>query len=95
MARSFRSAASRCASANFTPFPLSAFGAMAEVVEEVGGVGDVGGNGGRSAALFQLWEEGGAVEISEIGVATGEMGELPLFPLLTKREGGGAFRLSE
>ena len=51
IARSFRSAVSRCASADFTPFPLSAFGAMAEVVGEVDGVGDAGGNGGRSAAL--------------------------------------------
>ena len=87
MARSFRSAASRCASADFTPFPLSAFGAMAEVAGEIDGVGGAGGNGGRSAALFRLWEEGGAAEISENGVATGEMGELPLFPLLIKREG--------
>ena len=41
-------------SADFTPFPLSAFGAMAEVVGEVDGVGGAGGNGGQSAALFQL-----------------------------------------
>ena len=60
IARSFRSAASRCASADFTTFPLSAFGAMAEVVGEIDGVGDAGGDGGRSAALFQLWEEGGS-----------------------------------
>ena len=59
MARSFRSAASRCASAEFTPFPLSAFGAVAEVVREVDGVGGAGGNGGRSAALSRLREEGG------------------------------------
>ena len=58
MARSFRSAASRCASTDFTPFPLSAFGAMAEVVGEIDGVGGAGGNGGWSAALFQLQEEG-------------------------------------
>ena len=58
MARSFRSAASRYASTDFTPFPLSAFRAMAEVVGEIDGVGGAGGNGGRSAALFQLWEEG-------------------------------------
>ena len=50
-ARSFRSAASRCASVDFTTFPLSALGAMAEVVEEVDGVGGAGGDGGRSAAL--------------------------------------------
>ena len=60
MARSFRSAASRCASTDFTPFPLSAFEAMAEVVGEIDGVGGAGGNGGRSAALFQLREEEGS-----------------------------------
>ena len=60
MARPFRSATSRCALADFTPFPLSAFGAMAEVVGEIDGVGDAGGDWGRSAALFQLWEEGGS-----------------------------------
>ena len=88
MARSFRSAASRCASTDFTPFPLSAFGAMAEVVGEIDGVGGAGGNGGRSAALsLSFGKKGGAAEICEIGVATGEMGELPLFPLLIKREG--------
>ena len=59
IARSFRSAASRCASADFTPFPLSAFGAMAEVVGEVDGVGDAGGNGGRSAALSASRRRGG------------------------------------
>ena len=32
IARSFHSAASRYASADFAPFPLSAFGPMAEVV---------------------------------------------------------------
>ena len=62
MARSFHSAASHCASADFMPFPLSAFGAMAEVVREIGGVGGAGGNGGRSAALSQ---KGGAAEIFE------------------------------
>ena len=56
-------------------------------MEEVDGVGVAGSDGGRSAALFRLWEDEGAAEISEIGVATGEMGELPLFPLLIKREG--------
>ena len=98
MARSFRSAASRCASADFTPFPLSAFGAMAEVVREIDGVGGAGGDGGRSAALFQLWEEGGSGGgFFEVGIATGEMGELPLFPLLIKREGAGvpSFRIKK
>ena len=36
---------------------------------------------------FSFGKKGGAAEISEIGVAIGEMGELPLFPLLIKREG--------
>ena len=62
MARSFRSAASRYTSADFTPFPLSAFGAMAEVVGEVDGIGGAGGDGGWSAALSQ---KGGAAEILE------------------------------
>ena len=89
MARSFRSVASRCASVDFTPFPLSAFGAMAEVVEEVNGVGGAGGDGGWSAALSlsRLWEDEGATEISEIGSSNWQMGDLPLFPLLIKREG--------
>ena len=94
MARSFRSAASRCASADFTPFPLSAFGAMAEVVEEVGGVGDVGGDGGGALLSFGFGKKGGAAEICENGATTDEVGELPLFPLLIKRE-GRAFHLSE
>ena len=63
MARSFRSAASRYASTDFTPFPLSAFGAMAEVVGEIDGVGGAGGNGGRSAALEK---KKGAAEIWEM-----------------------------
>ena len=63
-------------------------------MREIDGVDGAGGDGGRSAALFQLREEGGAAEIFEIGIATGEMGELPLFPLLIKGE-GRAFRPSE
>ena len=59
IARSFRSAASRCASADFTPFPLSAFGAMAEVVREVDGVVMLVAMGG-GALLSRLREEGGS-----------------------------------
>ena len=59
IAYSFRSAASRCASADFTPFPLSAFGAMAEVVGKVVGVVMlVAMEGG--ALLSRLREEGGS-----------------------------------
>ena len=97
MAHSFRSAASRCASTDFTPFPLSAFGAMVEVVGEIDGVGGAGGNGGQSATLFQLREEGGSGGDLGNGVTTGEMGELPLFPLLIKREGANVspFRIKK
>ena len=51
IARSFRSAASRCTSADFTPFPLSAFGAMAEVVEKVDGVMMLVAVGGERCSL--------------------------------------------
>ena len=66
-------------------------------MEEVDGVGGAGGDGGRGAALFQLGEVVGAAEISEIGVAIGEMGELPMFPLLIKMEGAGVplFRIKK
>ena len=87
MARSFHSAASRCASADFMTFPLSAFGAMAEVVGEIDGVGDAGGDGARSAALFQLWEERGSGGGVRDWNSNRRMGELPLFTLLIKREG--------
>ena len=59
IARSFHSAASRCASADFTPFPLSAFGAMAEVVGKVDGVVMLVAMGGGGALLSRLPEEGG------------------------------------
>ena len=63
MARSFRSAASRYASADFTTFPLSAFGAMAEVVGEIDGVGGAGGDGGGALLSFGFGKKGGAAEI--------------------------------
>ena len=44
---------------------------------------------GGELLSFSFGKKGGAAEISEIGVATGEMGEMPLFPLLIKREGAG------
>ena len=43
--------------------------------------------GGGALLSFCFEKKGGAAEISEIGVAIGEMGELPLFPPLIKREG--------
>ena len=57
-------------------------------MEEVDGVGGAGGDGGWSAALFRLWEEReGRRKFLRLEIETGEMGELPLFPLLIKREG--------
>ena len=87
MARSFHSAASRCASADFTPFPLLAFGAMAEVAGEIGGVVVLVATGDGTLLSFGAEEEGGAAEISGLGATNGEVGKLPLFPLLIKREG--------
>ena len=43
--------------------------------------------GGGALLSFSFGKKGGAAEILEIGVATGKMDELPLFPLLIKREG--------
>ena len=43
--------------------------------------------GGRALLSFGFEKKGGAAEIFENGVATSEVGELPLFPLLIKREG--------
>ena len=52
---------------------------------------------GRALLSFRFGKKGGAAEIGEIGVTTGEMGELPLFPLLIKREGAGvpSFRIKK
>ena len=47
----------------------------------------MGGGALLSLSLSQLWEGEGAAEISEIGSSNRRMGELPLFPLLIKREG--------
>ena len=53
--------------------------------------------GGGALLSFSFGKKGGAAEISEIGVAIGEMGELPLIPLLIKREGAGVplFRIKK
>ena len=53
----------------------------------------------RGGALlsFDFGKKGGAAEICENGAATGEVGELPLFPLLIKREGAdvSSFRIKK
>ena len=43
--------------------------------------------GGGALLSFGFEKKGGATEIFEEGVTTGEVGKLPLFPLLIKREG--------
>ena len=43
--------------------------------------------GGGALLSFSFEKKRGAAETCEIGVTTGETGELPLFPLLIKREG--------
>ena len=43
--------------------------------------------GGGALLSFSFEKKRGAAETCEIGVTTGEMGELPLFPLLIKGEG--------
>ena len=43
--------------------------------------------GGGALLSFSFGKKGGAAEICENGATTGEVGELPLFPLLIKREG--------
>ena len=42
---------------------------------------------GGALLSFNFEKKGGAAEISEIGSSNGRMCELPLFPLLIKREG--------
>ena len=53
--------------------------------------------GGGALLSFSFGKKGEAAEISEIGVPTGEMGELPLFPLLIKGEGAdvSSFRIKK
>ena len=43
--------------------------------------------GGGALLSFSFGKKGGAAEIFGVEAINGEMGELPLFPLLIKREG--------
>ena len=43
--------------------------------------------GGSALLSFGFEKKGGAAEISGLGTTNGEVGKLPLFPLLIKREG--------
>ena len=53
--------------------------------------------GGGALLSFGFGKKRGAAEICEIGVATGEMDELPLFPPLIKGEGAdvSSFRIKK
>src|SRR3954467_3747589 len=83
IARSFHSAVSRCASADFT---FSAFGAMAGVVREDDGVGGAGGDGGGALLSFGFGKKGSGGD-SRGRNSNGRTGELPLFPLLIRGKG--------
>ena len=50
--------------------------------------------GGGALLSFCFEKKGGVAEIFGVGATNGEMGELPRFPLLIKRE-GRTFRPSE
>ena len=53
--------------------------------------------GGGALLSFCFEKKGGAAEFLEDGATNGEMGELPLFPLLIKREGADvpSFRIKK
>ena len=53
--------------------------------------------GGGALLSFILGKKGGAAEISGLGATNGEVGKLPLFPLLIKREGAdvSSFRIKK
>ena len=67
MARSFRSASSRCASVDFTAFaaaafvafPFPGFGGMAEAVGEIDGAGGGAGDGSGALPSFDFGSGGG------------------------------------
>ena len=90
MARSFRSASSRCASVDFTAFaafPFPGFGAMAEAVGEIDGAGSGGGDGSGALLSFDFGSGGGRRRFLSLQQRMTKMEEMPLFPLLIKRDG--------
>ena len=93
MARSFRRAVSRCASADFTPFPLSAFGAMAEVAGEIGGVVVLVATGGGALLSFGFGKKGRAAEIFRERSSNRRSGETAPVSPAYKEGGGGRFAL--
>ena len=103
MARSFHSASSRCASVDFTAsaaaafvaFPFPGFEGMAEAVGEID---DAGGGGDGSGALlsFDFRSGRGRRRFLRLQQQLAKMEEMPLFPLLIKRDGAdiSAFQIN-
>ena len=59
---------------------------MAEMAGEIDGVVVLVATGDGTLLSSGSEEEGGAAEISGLGATNGEVGKLPLFPLLIKRD---------
>ena len=103
-ARSFRSASSRCASVDFTAFavaafvafPFPGFGGMAEAVGEIDGAGGGGDDGSGALLSFDFGSGGGRRRLLRLQQRMAKMEEMPLFPLLIKRDGAdiSAFQIN-
>ena len=95
MARSFRSASSRCASVDFTAFPAAAFvalpfpdiGGMAEAMGEIDGAGGGADDGSGALPSFDFGSGGGRRRLLRLQQRMAKTEEVPLFPLLIKRDG--------
>ena len=104
MARSIRSASSRCASVDFTAFavaafvafPFPGFGGMAEAVGEIGDAGGGSSDGGGALPSFNSASGGGRRRFLRLQQRRAKVGEMPLFPLLIKRDGAdiSAFQIN-
>ena len=102
MARSFRSASSRCASVDFTAFAVAAFVAfpfpdfvgMAEAVGEIDGAGGGDGDGSGALLSFDFGSGRGRRRFLRSQQQMAKIGEIPLFPLLI-RGTGQTFRPSK
>ena len=105
MARSFRSASSRCASVYFTAFaaaafvafPFPGFGGMVEAVGEIDGAGGDDGDGSGMLLFFDFGSGGGRRRFLRLQQRMTKMEEMPLFPLLIKRDGAdvSAFQVNK
>ena len=103
VARSFRSASSRCASVDFTAFavvafvafPFPCFRGMAEAVGEIDGAGGGDGDGSGALLSFDFGSGRGRRRFLRLQQQLTKMEEMPLFPLLIKRGGAdvSAFRI--